>query len=98
VLPGEEPGEFLELTEKVAADVQPQGVVEEFMAERVAVVMWRLRPAERAELGVLAGRLLEVERERAVRLRERCELSTFERLLAREDVITDQAGHREATA
>jgi hypothetical protein len=38
-------------------------VVEAFMAERVAMGMWRLRRAERAELGVFAGRLLEVEKE-----------------------------------
>jgi hypothetical protein len=97
VLPGEDSGEFLELTGKVAADLQVQGVVEEFMAERVAMGMWRLRRAERAELGVLAGRLLEVERERAIRLQESCEVDTFEHLMVREASITDEAGHREAT-
>jgi hypothetical protein len=68
------------------------------MAERVAMGMWRLRRAERAELGVLAGRLLEVEKERALRLQERCEVDAFEHLMVREASITDEAGHREATA
>src|SRR5687768_10967866 len=74
VLPGENPSDLTELTERVAVDVLPEGVVEEFMAERVALGMWRLRRAERAEFGVLAGRLLEVEKERAVRLQERYEV------------------------
>jgi hypothetical protein len=98
VLPGEDPGALIELTGKVTADVQQRGVVEEFMAERVAMGMWRLRRAERAELGVLAGRLLEVERDRADRLQYRCEVDAFEQLMVREASITDAAGHREATA
>ena len=98
VLPGEDPGAFLELTGKVAADMQPQGMLEEFMAERVALGMWRLRRAERAEFGVLAGRLLEVEKQRAVRLQERCEVDDFEQLMVGEASITDEAGYREATA
>jgi hypothetical protein len=98
VLPGEDPGEFMELTGRITAEVQPQGVVEEFMAERVAIGMWRLRRAERAELGVLASRLLEVERERALRLQKRCEVDAFEQLMVCETSITDQAAHREATA
>jgi hypothetical protein len=98
VLPGENPSDLMELTERVAVDVQPQGVVEEFMAERVALGIWRLRRAERAEFGVLAGRLLEVEKERALRLQERCEIDAFEQLMVREASITDEVGHREATA
>jgi hypothetical protein len=54
-------------------------------------------PPERAEIGVLAGRLLDVEKERAVRLQSRCEIA-FEQLMVREASITDEAGHREATA
>jgi hypothetical protein len=48
VPPGEDASNLEDLTRRVSADVQPQGVVEEFMAERVAVGMWRLRRAERA--------------------------------------------------
>ena len=50
VLPGEDPNELDELVRKVATDVQPRGVIEEFMTERVAMGIWRLRRAERAEL------------------------------------------------
>ena len=78
--------------------MQPQGVVEEFMSARIAMGMWRLRRAERAELGVLAGRLLEVEKERALRLQKSCEVDAFEQLMVRAASITDEAGHREATA
>jgi hypothetical protein len=78
--------------------MKPQGAVEAFMVERVAMGMWRLRRAERAELGVLTGGLLEVERERALQLQERCEVDDFERLMVREASIIDEAGYREATA
>ena len=98
VLPGEDPGELEALTNRVASEMEPQGVVEEFMAERVTMGMWRLRRAERAELGVLAGRLLEVEKERAIRLQDRCGVDAFEQLMVREASITDEVGHREATA
>jgi hypothetical protein len=98
VLPGEDSRELETLTERVATEVKAQGVVEAFMAERVALGMWRLRRAERAELGAIANRLLEVEAARADRLRERCEINPFEELVAREDIITDQAGYREASA
>jgi hypothetical protein len=47
--------------------MQPQGVIEEFMAERVAMGMWRLRRPERAELGVLANHLLTIEAKHADR-------------------------------
>jgi hypothetical protein len=98
VLPSEDPDELAALTSAVASEIQPQGAVEAFLAERVAMGMWRLLRAERAELGALAGRLLDVEAQRAGRLRDRCEISAFEELIAREDMITDEAGHREATA
>jgi hypothetical protein len=54
VLPGGDPDELDELMRRVATDLQPQGVIEEFIAERIAMGIWRLRRAERAELGVLA--------------------------------------------
>ena len=98
VLPGEDPNEFEALMKRVTTDVQPQGVLEEFMAERVAVGMWRLRRAERAELGVLANHLLTIEAERADRARGRCKFDALEQLIARKGTITDEAGHRAATA
>jgi hypothetical protein len=98
VLPGEDPDELAALTSEVARELHPQGAVEAFMAERVAIGMWRLRRAERAELGVLAGGLLQVEKDRADWLRDRCETSAFEELMARDDMITNEAGHLEATA
>ena len=98
VLPGEDPNEFEALMRRVTDDLQPQGVLEEFMAERVAVGMWRLHRAERAELGVLAHQLLTIEATRAERDRGRCELDPLEQLIARNATITDEAGHRSATA
>jgi hypothetical protein len=96
VLPGEDPGQFVELMKRVTTDLQPQGVIEEFMAERVAMGMWRLRRAERAELGVLANQLLTIEAKRADRDRGRCEFGGLEQLIGRKAII-DETGHRAAT-
>jgi hypothetical protein len=97
VLPGEDPRELEALTRTVASEMRAQGALEAFMVERVAVGMWRLLRAERAELGILAERLLEVERDRSIQLRERCEADPFEHLMARNASITDPTGHLEAT-
>ena len=96
VLPGEDPSELEALANQVTSEVQPQGVVEAFMAERVAIGMWRLRRAERAELGVLASKLLEVEGARACSLRQSCEVDPLGQPMFFEVTITDEAGHREA--
>ena len=98
VLPGEDPNELDELMRKVTKDTQPRGVIEEFMAERVAMGIWRLRRAERAELGVFANHLLTIEAKRADRDRGRCEFDVLEQLAARNATITDEAGHLAATA
>jgi hypothetical protein len=92
VLPGEDPNELDELMRRVVTDVQPQGVIEEFMAERVAMGMWRLRRAERAELGVLANHLLTIEAKRADRDRGRYEFDAFEQMIAPKATITDETG------
>jgi hypothetical protein len=98
VLPGEDPNELDELMRRVTTDVQPQGVLEEFMTERVAMGMWRLHRAERAELGVLTHQLLTIEAKRAERDRGRCEFDVLKQLIAPNATITDEAGHRAATA
>ena len=60
--------------------------------------MWRLRRAERAEIGVLTHQLLMIEADRAERDRGQCELNALEQLIAPKAMITDEAGHRAATA
>jgi hypothetical protein len=82
----------------VRTDLQPQNAIEEFMTERVVMGMWRLRRAERANLGALANHLLTIEAKRASRVRDRCEFDVLEQLAARKGMITDEAGHRAATA
>jgi hypothetical protein len=72
-------------------------VIEEFVAERVAMGLWRLRRAERAELGVFADRLLAIEAKRAEQDRDRCQFDVLEQLIGRRRMITDEAGYRAAT-
>jgi hypothetical protein len=96
VLPGEDPSEFGELIGRITTDMQPQGMVEQFLTERVALGMWRLRRAERAELGVLANQLLTIEAKRADRDRGRCELGGLEQPIGLKAII-DETGHRAAT-
>jgi hypothetical protein len=60
--------------------------------------MWRLRRAERADLGVLANHLLTIEAKRADRDRNRCEFDVLEQLTTSKATIIDEAGHGAATA
>ena len=43
--------EFTELLDRVMAEFEPQGFIEEILAERIAICYWRLRRAAYAEVG-----------------------------------------------
>ena len=98
VLPGEDPAELDRLRARLTAELQPVGVVEEFLVERATLIVWRLRRAERVERGVFLDRLLDLEVERADRDRRRHERTFADGLAALDATITDPAAHAEAAA
>ncbi len=58
VLPNEDPQECEQLSEGVHHLYKPEGSMEQFMTDRVASLMWRLRRSENAEHGLLMRGLL----------------------------------------
>lgn len=55
VLPDEDSKEFESLRQSVLIELMPEGVMEEFYAERIANCMWRLRRVYPIEAGVLSS-------------------------------------------
>jgi hypothetical protein len=54
VLPGEDPIELEALQGAVREDLEPRGAVQEALVERVSELIWRLKRAGRAEVGIYA--------------------------------------------
>lgn len=53
VLPDEDRHEFEALRQSVLIELMPEGILEEFYAERIATCMWRLRRVYPIEAGIL---------------------------------------------
>ncbi len=49
LLPSEEPAEFHQLMDELAAELRPVGTLEHALVERIAIAMWRQRRLVRAE-------------------------------------------------
>ncbi len=64
VLPEENPDEFERLREGVIADLAPAGALQEALAHRVAVLLWRLDRVARFEAGLFVHGQLTVIRDR----------------------------------
>ena len=58
----ENPAEFDALLADLVDEFQPQGVVEETLVERIATCYWRLRRAQRYEVGAIRASLDECQR------------------------------------
>lgn len=59
VLPGEDKEVFNSLCDRVFDEVQPVGMLEEKLAEEIAISFWRLRRARLAEAGIYRSSLNE---------------------------------------
>jgi hypothetical protein len=59
VVPGEDPAAFDQHLEQVRQALQPDGALEEQLAERIAVCMWRLRRLYNIEAGIFSLSALE---------------------------------------
>jgi hypothetical protein len=59
-LPGESPQEWEEHRAGIVESLRPEGALEQCLAERVALALWRLRRAAAYEVAVTAAGLLEI--------------------------------------
>jgi hypothetical protein len=103
LLPGEDEEALRELDERLRGELQPDGVVEVLLVDRVTSLLWRLRRLGHVEAGIFALELYEHLLERA-----REEASTYVRTTSLADElnyvdtmiteITDESRHEEALA
>ncbi len=67
LLPGEDGEALGELGERLGAELQPVGELENLLVDRIVAAVWRLRRLGRVEAGIFAWESLEEQAERAER-------------------------------
>ena len=67
LLPGEDGEALRGLGERLGAELQPVGELENLLVDRVVAAVWRLRRLGRVEAGIFAWESLEEQAERAER-------------------------------
>lgn len=60
VIPGEVEQDFRQLHQRLITELDPKGVLETQIVERIAVAFWRLRRSSRIEAGILARQFLMI--------------------------------------
>src|SRR5215207_989284 len=91
LLPGEDEEALKELAERLRAELQPVGEMENLLVERIIDATWRLRRLSRVEAGIFTWELYEELAERAQE-----EAQTYEFALLKEMAspdITDEEKH-----
>ena len=96
LLPGEDEGALRELAERLTAELQPVGELENLLVDWITSLLWRLRRLGRVEAGIFAHEFFAELADRAER-EARAQESTLSDLMAFADTtIGDEAKHREA--
>lgn len=66
LLPDEDPHQLQELCDQIHNELQPHGILQEHLVERIALTMWRLKRVERVEAGVFCFNFHSVLQDRAI--------------------------------
>ena len=86
-----------ELDERLRAELQPVGELENLLVDRIIGAYWRLQRVVRVETGIFAWERSEELAERAEREAQGYESNDFERIgRVLNTTITDERGHKEA--
>jgi hypothetical protein len=64
LLPGEDAESFRGLSDRMFADLNPEGELETALVERIVAGLWRLRRLQRVEAGVFANEVYEATKDR----------------------------------
>jgi hypothetical protein len=98
LLPWEDAEAFRELEASLRAELQPVGVLENILVDRIIAAYWRLRRAGQVETDIFAGGFYEELAERAEREADGYKRSSLDDLIAAGDetTITDKKKHEEA--
>ncbi len=102
LLPDEDEDAFRELSERLRAELQPEGELENLLVDRITAATWRLRRLGRVEAGIFA---FELYAELAERARQKARTYTrtespdddFMAMYGPKTITTDEQKHREAT-
>ena len=96
LLPGEDEALLTSLSERLRAELRPEGELEDLLVDRITSVVWRLRRLGSIEAGVLSWRLGKIMADRANK-----KAKTYERDHLYDDdhpIITDEQKHEAAKA
>jgi hypothetical protein len=97
LLPGEDEEALRELSERLRAELQPVGELENLLVDQIIASYWRLRRLGRVETGIFAWERSEELAERAEREAHGYESEDNKRLLKDLGItITDEKRHEEA--
>ena len=99
LLPGEDEEALRELGERLRAELQPVGELEDLLVDRIVAAYWRIRRLVRVEAGIFAWELYEQFAERAKHEAQtyvRTETSWDDLIDIGTTTITDKRKHREA--
>ena len=97
LLPEEDAAALRELGERVRAELQPVGQLENMLVEQIIVGFWKLRRVRRVEVGIFVWEHLQEWRERAQSEAESYERKTILDMIEDQDTtITDEQKHQEA--
>ncbi|CAA9383576.1 MAG: hypothetical protein AVDCRST_MAG01-01-112 [uncultured Rubrobacteraceae bacterium] len=96
LLPGEDEEALGELGERLRAELQPVGELENLLVDRIISAYWRLRRTGRVEAGIFAWERSEETAERAEREAHGYESHFGDFLIESDTTITDEKKHEEA--
>jgi hypothetical protein len=101
LLPGENEEVFRQFGERLRAELQPVGELENLLVDRIVEASWRLRRLRRVESGIFAWGLYEEQAERAEQQARKYESTSLANMIATlSDVtdsdVTDKEKHEEA--
>jgi len=96
LLPGEDEAALQDLGERLRAELQPVGELENLLADRITTLFWRLRRLGRVEAGIFAWEFYEQLIERAQREASTYAKTELDDWANRATTITDEQKHQQA--
>jgi len=96
LLPGEDEAILTSLSERLRAELRPEGELEDLLVDRITSVVWRLRRLGSIEVGVLSWRLGKILADRANKKVKIYERDLFDD--EDEPMVTDVEKHEAAKA
>lgn len=96
LLPGENEGVFRQFDERLRAELQPLGELENLLVDRIIEASWRLRRLRRVESGIFAWGLYEEQAERAEQQARKYESTSLDNIIATLSDTTDKEKREEA--